>query len=357
MDRFSAWLISLSLKILAAAPELWDQLNPAHDEYLLLNRHDFLDLNSSSRLSALCSHRDMEVRRLAQVTRQILSLPPAAIPALAVPSPSPGRTTAASPTTALGGIPGWMRSHTTEPAGSPVKPEAQEPVRHSQRNDRRLTWLVRRTHRATVNSVCGCQRLAAQSGNFFHDDSPRYHGAMALYRRDPPTRAHTEMTRAHRKAVSVARQTSGRISSVQREIAGAERTEMRLVSRRTKEQVSLKTHADRRQQKVSNEIESIDRKLTQLNKRKQRTIDQQLEQYQQNYIRSRLAQAAVSATNVPGVGAQLAAKLCSAGIRSAADFSGISYLSNGRSTTIYFKLASGGRAHVAGIGKVKGRAD
>ena len=60
----SAWLISLSLKILAAAPELWgDQLNPAHDEYLLLDRHDFLELNSSSRLSALCSHQDGEVRK------------------------------------------------------------------------------------------------------------------------------------------------------------------------------------------------------------------------------------------------------------------------------------------------------
>ena len=161
MDRFSAWLISLSLKILAAAPELWDQLNPAHDEYLLLNRHDFLDLNSSSRLAALCSHQDMEVRRLAQVTRQILSLPPV--------------------TTAL--------------------------------------WL--------------------------------------LYRRDPRTRGYTELARASRRAVSGARQTSGQISSVQRQIAGAERAEERLVNRHTKEQVSLKTDFDRRQQKVSNEIESI----------------------------------------------------------------------------------------------------
>jgi hypothetical protein len=32
MDRFSAWLISLSLKMLAAAPELWEQLNPTQDE-------------------------------------------------------------------------------------------------------------------------------------------------------------------------------------------------------------------------------------------------------------------------------------------------------------------------------------
>ena len=161
MDRFSAWLISLSLKILAAAPELWDQLNPAHDEYLLVNRHDFLDLNSSSRLAALCSHQDMEVRRLAQVTRQILSLPPV--------------------TKAL--------------------------------------WL--------------------------------------LYRRDPRTRGYTELARASRRAVSGARQTSGQISSVQRQIAGAERAEERLVNRHTKEQVSLKTDFDRRQQKVSNEIESI----------------------------------------------------------------------------------------------------
>jgi hypothetical protein len=82
-----------------------------------------------------------------------------------------------------------------------------------------------------------------------------------LYRRDPLTQRYTELTRARRKAISGARETSGRISSVQREIAGVEPTEKRLVSRHTKEQVSLKTDADRRQQKASNEIESIDRKL------------------------------------------------------------------------------------------------
>ena len=353
MDRFSAWLISLSLKILAADPELWDQLNPAQEEYLLLNRHDLLDLNSSPRLSELCFHQNMEVRRLAQVTRQILSLPLAAIPALAVPSPSPGRTTAASPTTALGGIPGWMRSHVTEPAGSPVKPEAQEPARYGQRSDRRLTWLVRILTVLPLIAFAGARdwrlSLAVFSTIIFLVTMALW----VLYRRDPLTQAYTELTRARRKAVSGARQVSGRISSVQREIAGAERTEKRLVNRHTKEQAFLKTDFDRRQQKVSNEIESIDRQLTRLNKRKHHTIDQHLKQYQQNYIRSRLSQAAVSANNVPGVGAQLAARLRSAGIQSAADFTGIGYMSNGRPTTVYFRLASGGRAHVAGIGKVK----
>ena len=245
MDRFSAWLISLSLKILAAAPELWDQLNPAHDEYLLLDRHDFLDLNSSSRLSTLCSHQDMEVRRLAQVTRQILSLPPAAIPALAVPSPSPGRTTAASPTTAPGGIPGWIRSHITEHAGSPVEPEAQEPARHGQRHDRWLTWLVRVLIALPLIAFAGASDWRLGLAIFFTVVFLVTMALWLLYRRDPLTKGYTELARARRKAVSGARQISGRISSVQREIAGAERAEERLVDRHTKEQVSLTTDFDR----------------------------------------------------------------------------------------------------------------
>ena len=257
MDRFSAWLISLSLKILAAAPELWDQLNPAHDEYLLLDRHDFLELNSSSRLSALCSHQDGEVRRLAQVTRQVLSLPPAAIPALAVPSPSAGRTTAASPTTAPGGIPRWMRSHLTEPAGSPAEPEAQEPARHSQRHDRWLSWLVRALIALPLIAFAGAGDWRLGLAIFFTLVFLVTTALWLLYRRDPLTSRYPELARARRKAVSGARQTSGRISSVQRQIAAAERAEERLVNRHTKEQVSLKADFDRRQQKAPDETGSI----------------------------------------------------------------------------------------------------
>lgn len=353
MDRFSAWLISLSLKMLAAAPELWDQLNPAQDEYLLLNRHDLVDLNSSPRLSELCLHQNTEVRRLAEIAQQILSLPLAVIPALAVSSPSPSRTAAASPTTAPGGIPGWMRSHITEHAGSPVTPEAQEPARHSQRKDRWLTWLVRILTALPLLAFAAGSDWRLSLAIFFTLIILVTIALWLLYRRDPLTQAYTELTRARRKAASGVRQLSGRISSVQREIAAAEHSEKRLVDRHTKEQASLKADFDRRQQKVTDEIKSIDRQLSRLNKRKRHTIDQHLKQYQQNYIRSRLAQAEVSADNVPGVGAQLAAKLRLAGIRSAADFTGIGYMSNGRSSTVYFKLASGGRAHVAGIGKVK----
>ena len=115
MDRFSAWLISLSLRILAIAPELWDQLNPARDEYLLLNRDDLRDLTASRRLAVLSSHPNAEVRQLAKVMRQMLSLPMASIPALAVTASTTRRTPAPSPSPPADphGLPGWIRSHVT----------------------------------------------------------------------------------------------------------------------------------------------------------------------------------------------------------------------------------------------------
>src|SRR5271166_2639665 len=147
MDRFSAWLISLSLKILAADPGLWDQLNPAHDEYLLLSRSDLLDLRSSPRFSVLSSHRNAEIRRLANVARDILTLPLAAIPTLAVPSPTevPARTFA--PKAEVSGIPGWMRSHISSPGDSPDQSNALSPGRQGHRHidmpKKWHSWFVR----------------------------------------------------------------------------------------------------------------------------------------------------------------------------------------------------------------------
>src|SRR5260370_33664404 len=140
MDRFSAWLISLSLKILATDPGLWDHLNPRHDEYLLLNRSDLLDLRFSPRFSVLSSHRNAEVRRLANIARDILTLPLTGIPALAVPSPTdvPARTSAAQ--TEVTGIPAWMRSHISSPSDSPEQSDSSS---HGSQRHRRIDLSAR----------------------------------------------------------------------------------------------------------------------------------------------------------------------------------------------------------------------
>ena len=353
MDRFSAWLISLSLKILAAAPDLWDQLNPDHDEYLLLDRNDLRDLSSSPRFSVLCSHHNAEVRRLAQIMRQILLLPVAAIPILAAPSPGARRTPATPPNNVSRGIPSWMRSHIPEPAGSPVTSGAQSSSGQSQHSGRRLTWLVRILAALPLIALAGASDLPASLTVFAAAIFLVATALWVLYLRSPLNRAFAETRRSRRKAISEVRRATARISRVEKEVAGVERTLKRMANRQAKEQASVKADFDRRQHKASHEVESIDRQLAQLGDRKKREIGRRLTQYQQSNIRTRLSQAELHANDVSGVGGQLVEKLRSAGIRSAADFAGVGSAGNGGPTIVYFRLTSGRRAHVPGIGRVK----
>ncbi len=353
MDRFSAWLISLSLKILAAAPELWDQLNPAHDEYLLLNRNDLRDLSSSPRLSALCSHHGPDVRRSAQTMRQILSLPVTAIPAVAAPPSNGSRSPTAPPEAASRGIPGWMRSHLPEPAGSPVETGAPPSPGQSQHSGRWLTWLVRILAVLPLAAFAGAGAWALSLTVFVAAIFLVTIALWVLYLCSPLNRAFIETRRARRKAVSDVRRATARTSRAEKDVAGADRTLKRIANRQVKEQASLRADFDRRQKKASPEIESIDRQLTQLDDRKTREIRRYLKRYQQTFVRARLSQAELNANDVSGVGAQLVTKLRAAGIRTAADFVGVGFVSNGKSTSVYFRLTSGRRAHVPGVGRVK----
>lgn len=87
MDRFSAWLISLSLKALAVDPTLWGQLNPGLGEYLLLNRDDFADPSSSQRMAVLYAHPKKQVRELAERICALLPLRLSTMPDLSTAPP------------------------------------------------------------------------------------------------------------------------------------------------------------------------------------------------------------------------------------------------------------------------------
>lgn len=68
VDRFSAWVIYLSLLAVSRQPSLWTELNGG-DECLLLRRQDFLSPGSSQAFQLLSSHPDVEVRSLARSFR------------------------------------------------------------------------------------------------------------------------------------------------------------------------------------------------------------------------------------------------------------------------------------------------
>lgn len=85
LDRFSARLISLSLRALDADPDLWDRCNPDHEEYLLLDQSDFAAPQTSERLALLLGHGDPHVRAPAEFVRDCLPLPLASMPELPAP--------------------------------------------------------------------------------------------------------------------------------------------------------------------------------------------------------------------------------------------------------------------------------
>ena len=115
IDYFSAWLISLSLRAIAADGHLWDQLNPSHDEFLLLDHSDLRRNETSARLGLLLTHPDPHARELAMRIREFVSLPVSAVPrpglTIKVP-PSAQHSTYADRSTSLAS---WMISRVETP--------------------------------------------------------------------------------------------------------------------------------------------------------------------------------------------------------------------------------------------------
>jgi hypothetical protein len=118
MDRFSARLISLSLRAIAADPPLWDRFNPDHEEYLLLDQSDFADPLASKHLAEILAHDDARVRELGTFVRDCLPLPLEAMPGLTTRTAAPPSAAATAPEPADAGpgstaapastLPAWL---------------------------------------------------------------------------------------------------------------------------------------------------------------------------------------------------------------------------------------------------------
>lgn len=104
LDRFSGWIVYLSLLALQRAPGLWDELQ-AGDECLLLRRADFEAPQQSPGLARL--RADPLLRPIAEQVDRILELPPHRIPAVAPLQPRRPRMAGAA-TTAHSSLPAWL---------------------------------------------------------------------------------------------------------------------------------------------------------------------------------------------------------------------------------------------------------
>jgi hypothetical protein len=81
IDRFSAWIIYITLVALSLNPDLW-QLVGAGDEFILFCHEDFVKPEQSLLLALLATHEDPRLQLLAQLVEKLLALPLARIPPL-----------------------------------------------------------------------------------------------------------------------------------------------------------------------------------------------------------------------------------------------------------------------------------
>ncbi|BFO16953.1 hypothetical protein SHKM778_33410 [Streptomyces sp. KM77-8] len=130
LDHFSAWVIFLSLKAIAADPALWNRLHEPKGEFLLLTEDDFRSPSGSTGLQTLLAHPDRTVSGLADQVRSLAFQPLDVLPPLtgAVPEQRTAatgatRTAASGADPALipgtGGLPGWMAGHVPEQVPPP----------------------------------------------------------------------------------------------------------------------------------------------------------------------------------------------------------------------------------------------
>ncbi|WP_234341591.1 hypothetical protein [Streptomyces sp. NRRL S-646] len=369
LDRFSAWVIYLSLKAIAADPALWNRLHEPSGEFLLLTEDDFKNPGGSTRLQALLAHPDQTVSGLADQVRSLAFQPLDVLPPLALAVP---RQRAAATTTSTvsaqgtasapgsGGLPGWMAGHVSPPpAPTPTTLSVTSPdgfhIRAPLDVATAVLWPL--TLAASVLMVVlglaapsigpGIPVLVAVALTVF----ARSRRAERIQSRAVLTKLTNELAQLDDpvKAAEKLRKERAKFDA-----AEAKRTAAypRAQAKRTAQYHAELKEAEKR--KVSKQRE-MDKKIDGLSEELRRALAKALTDKQSGYVRNQLGQRLIAHDPPHGIGPKLAARLAAAGIRTAADFTGYRSVQNTQynSTGAVLVLSSGRVVDVHGIGEAK----
>ncbi|MEU8787068.1 hypothetical protein [Streptomyces sp. NPDC048637] len=369
LDRFSAWVIFLSLKAIASDPALWNRLHEPSGEFLLLTEEDFKSPGGSTRLQTLLAHPDRTVSGLADQVQSLAFQPLDVLPplALAVPKQRIAATTSAAPARGAataapgtGGLPGWMTGHVSpQAAPTPTAPSATAPDGFRTRTslDVATAVLCPLMLIATVLMVVvgfsaspiepGVPALAAVALTTFARSrrAERTHARAALAKLtnelaqlDDPVKAAEKLHKDRAKF----------------DAAEAKRT---AAFPRAQDKLTAQYHAELKEaekRKVRNQRD-IDRKIDGLAEELRRALAKALTDKQSAYVRDQLGRRLIAQSPPTGIGPKLASRLAAAGIRTAADFTGYRPVQNTHynSTGAVLVLSSGRVIDVHGIGEAK----
>ena len=360
IDRFSAWVIYLSLVALASDPGLWNQLREGDAEHLLLAENDFRNPNGSARFTTLLNHAEPNIRDLAQRVKNLMTVPLGTIPQLApiVISPAVFDASSTMIRPASTGPPSWIAARATK-AAPPTPP--QEVTFTENNTILRTLGLAALLLIPTILILAslgflnlGISIIVSTAGivGWFTRSAQ-------LYRATPEANnAHEARSQCNRLNMQISEKLN-HISKLDQQQQEADRTAALENATQAGRQRQLEDKYNRElasvQQSTQQRLGSIDIQLRSLRDDRQRKLDTALQQLQKDHIQSHLAKFYLSSAQLSGIGSALIKNLHSCDIITAADFIGITYSTQGRypNRIALFKLRSGRTVRVQGIGEVK----
>ncbi|WP_327185524.1 hypothetical protein [Streptomyces sp. NBC_01334] len=368
LDHFSNWVIYLALHAVAADPSLWTRLHEPDGEYLLLTEDDFKNPAGSVRLRTLLGHTDSTVRGLAEQIKILAWQPLSLVPRLSVAAASTPGTHIPGPRTGAGRRPDWLDGHVTatvSDAGVSATPPASLPRRYAHRRSADvllglLLPLALLTPSALALSELITPLVTALS----------YGGTLGVTafttRATRGTRPETKILRAHLSQLREKRRaTLGPVreaDQLQRERQEFDASETARRSRLTAAQTKLERSHEKAvktaEKKKVQDQQAIDRSIASLAGERRTALDRALTSHRKVFIDGALGKARLHAKELTGIGPSLVQTLAAHGVRTAADFTGITLVSAGgryNNVTGLINTADGRRLDIKGIGEARAR--
>lgn len=342
VDRFSAWVVYLSLVAVAADPALWRQLRDEDAEHLLLAESDFADPAGSFRLATLTGHPDARVRGLAERFQDVLLHRRAAPPPLE-PLGTAGPVSADSTPVTAG--------------------RAEPPLVRFGRRSRVLAALTRAVLVLLPFGVPAAVFVDEALAVADVSAALAWAAATAAGYRRQPEHARARAARAEAKRLRDAERSASagvaRVDREQRRIADASAATRAEQDRRRHE---LRQRHDERlrahQRAVKQHLDRIDRDRQASAARAHLEEQRLLVRRQKEHLRAELALFRLAEAGIEGVTRTSIGNLDAVGIRTAADFVGVRYEVDGPDRVAVFVLVDGRGVSAAGVGEVlAGRID
>ncbi|MGW5460111.1 protein kinase domain-containing protein [Streptomyces sp. NPDC003996] len=383
MDRFSAWLIHFSLVAVAADPGLWTQLHDRQGEYLILSESDFKDPGTSLAWPLLLGHPEKRVRALAARIQGFLTQPCSALPHLTADAVNlPAQRSAASqsrkvrkaaavtatsttPQPSPGGvIPAWMAGHI--PSAGSTTPSPPPSAGFSRRRPGDLAVAATALLGSATPGVLAVSAVQPQGYLPVAQGAALITSAaiIGLGRRlRPEYRVARQRTRSLRRRARELKNPASarkRLEQEIRKLDDATAKENATADHRIQAlQTDLRDGLARITVELNRSTAQVQQQIAGLPAKEQSLIAQALEPTVRTHIDAKLRRTPIhDARDLQNMGAKTIEALVDAGIRTAADFTGVAFsLNQSYGTRIaYLVRPSGQRVRVPHIGEARATA-